>query len=84
MTVISTITNVLRPLPSPAYLVPYSLRTLVDNMQMDLQMANARLYDEMQNQPAREVVHSCCASPGWVSEWSLKVVHVLLTYLHTV
>lgn len=28
-----------------------SLRGLMDSMQLDLQMANARLYDEMQTQP---------------------------------
>lgn len=32
-------------------LVRYSLRGLVDSMQMDLQMANARLYDELQVYP---------------------------------
>ena len=37
-----------------SFLCPFcSLRALVDSMQMDLQMANARLYDEMQT-PSRD------------------------------
>lgn len=36
------------------HVVSHSLRALVDSMQMDLQMANARLYDEIQTQNQRE------------------------------
>lgn len=38
----------------------FRLRALLENMQMELQMANARLYDEIQNQPMH------VSSPKWV------------------